>query len=1154
MDNSKAASEVVKLQQHLNLLKEEYVKLQSYNAELERKYAVSSASVENGNKNSFVARLLKTVSGLYDTSLYSDLKIKLQDKTVPAHKFVLAARSDDWNVASLPDTECLDWSDLPSPVGEAILKWTYTDLVNFSEGDDFTLQLMRTANKFFLHDLVSKCEKALMASVHVRNCVRFYTTADEIGAESLKEHCSSLISAHWDDFTSEDFAHMSAPLLFHMFKNKTDYPLHSAVRLHREDVVFLYLVENSAQLSTKLNQFDNHGDLPLDIAIKDRQTSIAATLLEHKADPDAKDSKGWTLLHRAVERGDSYAATFLLENGASVAIATPDLGNTALHLIASCSPDITPEETLTALTGVAKLMLDKGLDPNIQNKKGFAALHLAVMTRNEEIFALLLKRSETQMVNLDVQTVEGHSPMWYALFASRKLINSNSFAARLFEKGANANPIYPQTNDSLLHLVAEEGLEEAALFICSHANNLNHINRKGESALHIACAQGLHRLATNLLEADADPNLQTLPPEDLGISEEANSIVYKQTPLHVAITNRQDSCVKAILQFKATQDQNATVVADLNLKNSRDDSPLSLALNCQMQHVVPDLIKGGADINVRTGEERLTLLHQAIINEDAKIATFLLEQGANMDAKTMDNVTPLQLAIKHKVGAVVEALCKRGADMSVKDENNNCPLWVALDSGEEDIASTLVRYGVDTDCWDEGPEGCWQTLLHRAIDENKEGIAKFLIQSGCDLNTPRKPGPGGTGGEEARDLQTPLHLCCVWGLESVVQTLVEFGADVNAKDSDGKTPLHVAIVNQHSAIISLLLCHPGLDLTQRDKSGLTPFATALTCRNNKAATAILEKLPTAAEQFDNRGCNFLHMAIMKHDVESVLFLLSIQVDVNSRVQDSNQTPPLHLTAATGDETLVRSLLLVGARVDDRDARRKTALHVAAESGYPAVVSALLGNNCDCDAVDSEGDNALHIACQFGHPQVVRMLLSESRINAETINLKGRNPLHVLARYGKENAAAICELFMEFIPDYPWNKPDVDGNTALLLAYMKGNGQLCRALVKAGACVGSMNKESVTIFNYQVATKTLLYKLLDHLSREPPWTEGDICYECGTKFNITMRKHHCRHCGRLLCSKCSSHEIPILKFNLNKPVRVCGVCFNVLQGAESDGYY
>lgn len=41
-----------------------------------------------------------------------------------------------------------------------------------------------------------------MASVNVKNCVKFYTTADEIGAETLKEHCSSLISAHWVSFRS----------------------------------------------------------------------------------------------------------------------------------------------------------------------------------------------------------------------------------------------------------------------------------------------------------------------------------------------------------------------------------------------------------------------------------------------------------------------------------------------------------------------------------------------------------------------------------------------------------------------------------------------------------------------------------------------------------------------------------------------------------------------------------------------------------------------------------------------------------------------------------------------------------------------------------------------------------------------------------------
>lgn len=71
---------------------------------------------------------------------------------------------------------------------------------------------------------------------------------------------------------------------------------------------------------------------------------------------------------------------------------------------------------------------------------------------------------------------------------------------------------------------------------------------------------------------------------------------------------------------------------------------------------------------------------------------------------------------------------------------------------------------------------------------------------------------------------------------------------MNSRDADNKTPLHIAIENQHPEIISLLLSVPEIDLSLRDKSGLSPFATALTFRNNKAAQAILDKLPSAAEQ------------------------------------------------------------------------------------------------------------------------------------------------------------------------------------------------------------------------------------------------------------------------------------------------------------------
>lgn len=376
------------------------------------------------------------------------------------------------------------------------------------------------------------------------------------------------------------------------------------------------------------------------------------------------------------------------------------------------------------------------------------------------------------------------------------------------------------------------------------------------------------------------------------------------------------------------------------------------------------------------------------------------------------------------------------------------------------------------------------------------------------MDAARQPGANGEGGDEAKDKATPMHLCCNFGLTRVLQTLIDYGANVNAVDCDQKTPLHIAIENQYDDIIGILLCHPGIDLKLRDKSGNTTFATALTVRNNKAAQSILERMPNAAEQMDQRGRNFLHMAIMKDDLESVLFLLAIQVDVNSRVHDVNQTPPLHLAASSKNEMIVRNLILAGARVNDKDATGKTALHIAAERGELTAVAALLQNGADYDAGDGDGNNALHIAVREGHLSVVRELLTVSQVNAEAVNLKGRNPMHELCRNGKDNtAAAICELFLECMPKYPVNATDFNGNTPLLLAYIRAQAPLCKVLVKNGACLGAENKDNVTIFNYKLATTQLLHKLLDQLPEESPWATSELCQECGTKFTLTMRKHH-----------------------------------------------
>lgn len=114
----------------------------------------------------------------------------------------------------------LDWTDLESDIGFALLRWLYTDVIDLQH-DTLALGLLRAAHRFQLPGLLGLCERALVSSVGVRSCVRFYCVAEEVGAASLLEYCSGLISTHWDDLTPQDFEHMTSPLLYKMLKTKS---------------------------------------------------------------------------------------------------------------------------------------------------------------------------------------------------------------------------------------------------------------------------------------------------------------------------------------------------------------------------------------------------------------------------------------------------------------------------------------------------------------------------------------------------------------------------------------------------------------------------------------------------------------------------------------------------------------------------------------------------------------------------------------------------------------------------------------------------------------------------------------------------------------------------------------------------------------------
>jgi ankyrin repeat protein len=144
------------------------------------------------------------------------------------------------------------------------------------------------------------------------------------------------------------------------------------------------------------------------------------------------------------------------------------------------------------------------------------------------------------------------------------------------------------------------------------------------------------------------------------------------------------------------------------------------------------------------------------------------------------------------------------------------------------------------------------TPLHLAVDRGDREAVEILLNSGADPNV--KDLAGGT----------PLHWAVASGFPDLVELLLERGADPNARDNAGNTPLHIAAMGHTSEVAEMfielaprfgleypydrldtirILLEYGADLTAKNNYGQTPIDIALRYGNDEIAWLLASKLP-----------------------------------------------------------------------------------------------------------------------------------------------------------------------------------------------------------------------------------------------------------------------------------------------------------------------
>jgi ankyrin repeat protein len=192
---------------------------------------------------------------------------------------------------------------------------------------------------------------------------------------------------------------------------------------------------------------------------------------------------------------------------------------------------------------------------------------------------------------------------------------------------------------------------------------------------------------------------------------------------------------------------------------------------------------GHVDINSVSSPGDRTPLHCACLSGNLQLVTYLLTNGANMNAQNLGGLTPLHIACDRNLSEICLKLIHHGADIEMpnKSGNNSLHLLCFHDCTQlfQDILMlprTVVK-SLDIDM--KNSEGL--TYMHIAVLRNNLPLVQFLSTYPSLVNA-----------RESKLHESPLHLSCQHGFYEISECLLSCHAFINARNDHGMTALHYA--------------------------------------------------------------------------------------------------------------------------------------------------------------------------------------------------------------------------------------------------------------------------------------------------------------------------------------------------------------------------